>query len=130
MAAINDVRNERWSGRTAVVPVTSALDGFEHLVADAAMAPGNAGRYAALCGRDMWAAALACPAGPRCLACVVAHDADGADRRRHRRTIRRGTWARLASLLRCSRPVPSQFSDIALPPSEIVPSPLRQNIQQ
>ncbi|MGH3823495.1 MAG: hypothetical protein ACRDRA_11800, partial [Pseudonocardiaceae bacterium] len=71
--------------------MTSALDAFEHLVAEEAMAPGNAGRYAALCGREVWAAALAAPAGPRCPVCVAVHNTDAAGRTRHRRPV----WARL-----------------------------------
>ncbi|MGH3778986.1 MAG: hypothetical protein ACRDRR_25175 [Pseudonocardiaceae bacterium] len=113
--------------------MTSALDGFEHLVADAAIAPGNAGRYGALCGRDVWAAALACPAGRRCRACVAVHNADVVGRPRHRRPSRRGAWARLVRMLRRPRPVWSesdQFPDVTLPPSGVVSSPLHQSVRQ
>lgn len=95
MAGMTGSGGERRSWRTAAVRVTSALDGLEHLVAEEAMAPGNAGRYVALCGCDVWAAALAAPAGTRCSVCVARHNADAADGPRHRRPSRRGAWARL-----------------------------------
>ncbi|MGH3947449.1 MAG: hypothetical protein ACRDRY_09575 [Pseudonocardiaceae bacterium] len=126
-------RDERRAWRTVAVPVTSALDGLEHLVADAAIAPGNAGRYGALCGRNVWAAALACPAGPRCPACVMVHNADVVGPPRHRLPNRRGTWARLVSTLRRPRPARSesdQFPDVTLPPSGVVASPLHQSVQR
>jgi hypothetical protein len=41
--------------------VTSSWDGFEHLVVEETMTPQHAGRCVALCGRTVWAAALACP---------------------------------------------------------------------
>lgn len=47
MADLTDARNERPARRAVAVLVTSARDGLEHLVADKAMAPGNAGRYVA-----------------------------------------------------------------------------------
>ncbi|MGH3901988.1 MAG: hypothetical protein ACRDTA_27800 [Pseudonocardiaceae bacterium] len=58
--------------------MTSARDGFEHLVAESAMTPGSAGRYVAGCGRVVWAAALASPPRPRCPACVTVRNPDAA----------------------------------------------------
>lgn len=66
MAGMTGAGDERRAWRIFAVPVTSTRDGFEHLVADTEMAPGSAGRYVALCGRSVWAAALVCPPGPRC----------------------------------------------------------------
>lgn len=54
-----------------VLGVTCARDGREHLVADEAMTPANAGRYPALCGHAVWAAVLASPTGPPCAQCAT-----------------------------------------------------------
>ncbi|MGQ0776930.1 MAG: hypothetical protein ACT4NY_21350 [Pseudonocardiales bacterium] len=88
--------------------MTSARDGREHLVAQEAMTPGSAGRYAALGGHRAWAAALACPAGPPCRACfaVGAAYAAGAQRRR-RRQRQTGMRAWLNRLRRHARVVES-----------------------
>ncbi|MBA3575575.1 MAG: hypothetical protein H0W37_11585 [Pseudonocardiales bacterium] len=48
-------------------PVTSATDGRTHRIADDAYLAGlvaGSGRYTALCGRRVVAAALVCPPGP------------------------------------------------------------------
>ncbi|MGH3815520.1 MAG: hypothetical protein ACRDUV_24230 [Pseudonocardiaceae bacterium] len=100
MAGMTGGRNGRRGLRTVAVPVTSARDGFEHLVADAAMTPGSAGRYVSLCGRSVWAAALACPPGPRCPACVAARTPDPAMQRRRHRQRRPGVWAWLSLVWR------------------------------
>ncbi len=133
MAGMSGVGDARRSWRTVAVPVTSALDGFEHLVADAVIVSSNAGHYVALCGRDVRAAALAAPPGPRCPACVAVHNVYTSDGPRHRRLTRSGAWARLTGLLRRSRPArpeSSQFPDATLPPTGIVPSPLHQSVRQ
>lgn len=84
MTDLTGARNQCPGRRVVVVPVTSVRDGLEHLVADEAMTPGSAGRYVASCGDVVWAAALACPPGPRCPACVAARTPDPASgRRRH-----------------------------------------------
>ncbi|MGH3924080.1 MAG: hypothetical protein ACRDTT_14635 [Pseudonocardiaceae bacterium] len=83
--------------------VTSVRDGREHLVAQEAMTPGSSGRYPALCGHQVWAAALACPAGLPCPACsTVGTPYPARERRRHRRR-RTGSWTWLARLRRRSR---------------------------
>lgn len=107
--------------QAVALPVTSVRDSLEHLVADEAMTPGNAGHYIALCGRDVSAAALACPAGPPCPACVTARTSDAANQRRRHRQDRPGIWAwlnpaRLRRHRRLAGPVP--FPDIALPLAE------------
>lgn len=133
MVRMTGVRDERRMWRTVVVPVTSALGGFEHLVAEDAIAPSNASRYVALCGRDVWAAALAAPPGPRCPACVAVYNADAADGPRHRRPTPSGAWARLTGLLRRPRPArpeSSQFPDATLPPTGTVPTPLHRSARQ
>lgn len=121
MASITGVGDERRTWRAGAVPVTSAGDGFEHLVAEATMTPGNAGSYVAVCGRRMWAAALACPAGPRCSDCLAVTHADPAGRARHRRRDRSGVWARLTALLRHPRPARSESPDVTLPSSCVLP---------
>jgi hypothetical protein len=83
-----------------VVRVTSMCDGYEHLVADEVMTPGSAGRYVALCGQGMWAAGLACPAGPPCPGCLKIRRAAVAERGRTRQA---GVWARLVARLRQAR---------------------------
>lgn len=118
MAGMTGAGDAHRAGRTVVVRVTSAGDGFEHLVADAAMTLGSAGCFVALCGRAVLAAALICPPGPRCPACIAVRNAVPAGRQRHRRTDRRGTWARLSALLRHPRPArsePPRFPDVTLP---------------
>lgn len=55
--------------------VTSAADGCSHQVADDAYTAGLAarrGRYTALCGHRVVAAALVCPPGPDCRGCAAA----------------------------------------------------------
>jgi hypothetical protein len=85
--------------RVVVLPVTSAHDGLEHLVAEDMMTIGNAGRYTGLCGRRVLAAALACPAGPPCSSCIAVRDTFVFGDRRNRRTHRHGLWTRLISWL-------------------------------
>lgn len=58
-------------GVESVRTVTSVRDGREHLVTDDAIEAGQAGRYVALCGYRMLAAALSCPPGPPCSACAA-----------------------------------------------------------
>lgn len=81
--------------RVVVLPVTSAHDGLEHLVAEDMMTIGNAGRYTGLCGRRVWAAVRACPAGPPCPGCIAVRDTSVLGGRRNRR----GMWTRLTSWL-------------------------------
>lgn len=90
------------SRRALLVPVTSSRDGFEHLVVEETMRPRHGGRWIALCGYAVWAAALACPPGRRCPACSAACHADAADGPHQRRLLnrRRGAWARWVGLLR------------------------------
>lgn len=115
MAGMTSGGNERRVRRTCVVSVTSAGDGLEHLVADAEMTPGNAGRYVTLCLRTMWAAALVCPPGPRCSACIAVHNADAADKPQHRRTGQRGVWAWLTARLRRPRTARSDVEALERP---------------
>lgn len=103
----------RRAWRTFAFPVTSVRDGFEHLVDDATMTPGSAGRYVALCGCGVWAAALVCPPGPRCPACTAIRDSVPLGRQRHRRTDQRGVWARLIARLR--HPCSAQSESAQLP---------------
>ncbi len=122
MADVTGAADERRVRRAFSFSVTSTRDGFEHLVAEEAMTPASAGGYVALCGRAVQAAALACPPGPRCPACIAVRNAVGVSGQRHRRTDQRGTWARLTALLRHPRPARSespQFPDVALPPSSV-----------
>lgn len=58
MTDVTGAGDGRRTWRTIVVPVVSAGDGVEHLVAESAMTPGSAGRYVACCGRVVWAASL------------------------------------------------------------------------
>ena len=56
-------------------PVTSGADGRCHRVADDAYTTGlvaRSGRYTALCGHRVVAAALVCPPGPDCQGCAAA----------------------------------------------------------
>jgi hypothetical protein len=80
--------DQRW-----VLPVTSAHDGLEHLVTEDTMTLGTAGRYTGLCGRRVWAAVLACPAGPPCPDCLTVRDTSALDGRGNRH----GRWTRLIS---------------------------------
>lgn len=112
MAGMTGAGDERRAWRTVAFPVTSARDGFEHLVADEAMTPGNAGCYVALCERAVRAAALACPPGPRCPACIAVRNAVPAGRQRHRRTDQRGVWARLTARLRHPRSAQSESAQL------------------
>lgn len=116
MAGMTGTGDGRRAWRTVAVPVTSVRDGFEHLVADAAMTPGSAGRYVALCGRAVLAAALACPPGPRCSACVAARTADPVRQRRRHRRRRLGVWAWLSPVRRHHRAARATgFPDVTLP---------------
>jgi hypothetical protein len=102
------------------VPVTSVRDGFEHLVAEAAMTRRNAGRYVALCGRAVWATALVRPPGPPCPACFPVRKTVPARGRHRRRANQRGAWARMTALLRHPSPTQSespQFPGATLPES-------------
>lgn len=87
------------SRRGLVLPVTSAHDGLEHLVAEDMMTIGNAGRYTGLCGRRVWAAVLACPPGPPCPGCIAVRYARLPGRRRNHRTGRHRMWPRLTGWL-------------------------------
>lgn len=111
--------DERPTRRAVAVTVTCARDGREHVVADEAMTPGNAGRYLALCGWPVWTAALVCPPGPRCSACVAVRAADlGSARRRRRRGF--GVWAWLRPVRRRQRRAAGSapFPDVRLPVRE------------
>ena len=84
------------SGPTAprTTSVTSATDGRTHRIAEDAYTAGlvaGSGRYTALCGRLVMAAALVCPPGPDCQGCTAAVGAaHRAEHGRHRRGTRRG----------------------------------------
>jgi hypothetical protein len=82
--------------RIFALSLTSTQDGYEHLVAEDAMTVGKAGRVTALCGRSVWAAALACPPGPRCRACNAVRDTDATYRLGYRRTKQRRMLALIA----------------------------------
>lgn len=83
-----------------VLPVTSARDGLEHLVAEHLMTIGTAGRYPGLCGCQVWAAALVCPPGPPCPGCLAVRGTSvRGGRQRNQRTHRRGRWTRLTGWL-------------------------------
>ena len=79
-------------------PVTSGADGRCHRVADDAYTTGlvaRSGRYTALCGHRVVAAALVCPPGPDCQGCAAAAAAvavtpHATTRARHRRGARQG----------------------------------------
>lgn len=96
MAAMTDRSGELG----VVLRVTSMRGGYEHLVAEEAMTPESAGRYVALCGHGVWAAVLACPAGPPCSKCSAVRRAAVAAERKKRQ---RGVWARLVARLRRAR---------------------------
>lgn len=89
--------------RVIALPLTSAPDGYEHLIAEDAMTAGKTGCFATLCGQTVWAAALACPPGPGCRACIAVRDTDAADGLRHRRTKQRKRWTPAAWMRRHSR---------------------------
>lgn len=76
--------------RVIALPLTSARDGYEHLVDGDAMMAGKAGRFTTLCGRAVWAAALASPPGPQCRACTAVRDADAMVALQHRGVDQRG----------------------------------------
>ncbi|MGH4020643.1 MAG: hypothetical protein ACRDT0_15720, partial [Pseudonocardiaceae bacterium] len=61
---------ESWPVGRAL-PVTCVRNGREHLVSWDAMEVGRSGRYVALCGCDVMAAALASPPGPPCSRCIA-----------------------------------------------------------
>ncbi|MFN2494442.1 MAG: hypothetical protein ABR608_00825 [Pseudonocardiaceae bacterium] len=107
------------SGRIVVLRVTCARDGREHLVADEAMTAGSAGRYRALCGDGVWAAVLACPAGPPCPTCMATRRMGMADERGNRRRV--VVWirwlVRLRRRCRSARSRPARSPDVALSPS-------------
>ena len=119
-----------------VVAVTSAEDGLEHLVADEAMALENAGRYVALCGRAVLAAALVCPPGRPCRACVEVRTSDAASGRQQRRV---GMWAWLNPIRRHRHraAAPTPLPDVTLPVCEpefsrfpqglVLPAPVHQS---
>ncbi|MDQ3988185.1 MAG: hypothetical protein M3291_03120 [Actinomycetota bacterium] len=75
-------------------PVTSVADGRCHRVADDAYAVGwaaHSGRYVAVCGHRVVAAALVCPPGPDCYGCAAAAGVQcHIGRGRHRRGARPG----------------------------------------
>ena len=91
-------RDGRPAWRVVTWPLTSVRDGYEHLIAESAMTAPRAGRFTTLCGRAGWAAALTCPPGPQCRACVAVRDADATGGLRHRQTRQRRTWALTAWL--------------------------------
>jgi hypothetical protein len=84
--------------RVVALPLTRARDGYEHLIDGDAVTSGVGGRFTTLCGRAVWAAALACPPGPLCRACIAARDADATVWLQRRRKDRRKIWM-LAFLL-------------------------------
>jgi hypothetical protein len=57
--------------RLRTIPITCGVDGQEHEVTDENMAAGrHAGRYQALCGYRVVAAAMVAPAGRPCFQCT------------------------------------------------------------
>ena len=102
MAALTEAHDRHPARHTVALPVTSARDGLEHLVVDEAITPGNSGYCVAFCGRAVWAAALVCPPGPQCPACIAVRDADaGSKRRRHRQRL--PVWWTRLNLVRRGR---------------------------
>lgn len=91
------------------VSVTCTDDGRDHLVADEAMAAGNAGagRFWALCGHRVWPALLICPPGPPCPGCVAVArayaNAPSSRDRRQRRSGARGRPGVVSRLRRAAR---------------------------
>jgi len=79
------------------IPVTSGIDGRCHRVAEDAYTAGltaRSGRYTALCGHRVTAAALVSPPGPDCQGCAAAAAAVAVTphptrRERHRRGAHR-----------------------------------------
>lgn len=89
--------------RIIAFPLTSTPDGYEHLVAEDAMMAEKTGCFATLCGQTVRAAALACPPGPGCQACLAVRDINAADGRRHHRARRRRRWTPTAWIRRHAR---------------------------
>ncbi|MGH3979477.1 MAG: hypothetical protein ACRDRZ_10840, partial [Pseudonocardiaceae bacterium] len=90
-----------WGGGAVTAPaaprttaVTSAADGRTHQVADDDYTAGlvaRSGRYTALCGHTVVAAALVCPPGPACRDCAALAVTRRRTRQgRHRRDARPG----------------------------------------
>ena len=81
-------------------PVTSSIDGRCHQVTDDAYTTGlttRSGRYTALCGHRVLAAALVCPPGPDCWGCAATAAAltpHPVSRGRHRRGTHPGRHRR------------------------------------
>lgn len=101
MAELTSADSDR--RQVVLLPVTCCRGGREHLVAEDAIVPANAGRYTAICGHRVLAAVLACPAGPPCRYCLAAR---GTDQPRKRRTCPiegQGMWARLTTWLNLAR---------------------------
>lgn len=69
------------SGLVACVPVT-AVDGLDHLVAEAAVATATNGRYVAKCGSVVLVDSMSAPAGRHCVLCHADQPAGSARRRR------------------------------------------------
>lgn len=72
------------------VAMTCIDDGRLHLVTEDALVAGvtaHTGRYRAVCGHEVAAAAMVSPPGPACPSCSLRH-AQGAIRARHRRRWR------------------------------------------
>lgn len=117
MAGVTGAGDGRRAWRSIAVPVVSARDGLEHLVAESTMTPGSAGRYVACCGRVVWAAALVCPPGPRCPDCVTARTPDPARQRRRHRQHRPGVWTWLNPVRRHHHRAAGAVAlpDVALP---------------
>lgn len=82
-------RTDLHADHRRVMAVTSTRDGHEHLVAEEAITPSSAGHYPALCGHPIWAAVLACPAGPPCPRCAAVRARDTAGRRPDQRPLLR-----------------------------------------
>lgn len=125
MADLNDADEDRQPPWAVVLPVTCARDGREHLVAEDAMVPGNAGRYTTVCGHRMLAAVLACPPGPPCPDCVTIYSAEV----RGRRANRPGVCARLATRLtptRRRRPRAAQSESAPVPVPVVAPAPVHR----
>lgn len=97
---------QRYPNRRAS-SLTCTIDGFDHLVSDDAAVVGitiGRGIHPALCGHQIYVAALVSPPGPICPSCVQftkdceARGAAAARNQRH------GLRARLRGLLRHHRP--------------------------
>lgn len=103
MADLKGTEDAQHLQRAVALSVTCGRDGREHWVTEEAMTAGGAGRYPALYGHAVWTVALACPAGPPCLACAAIRNPGTASARRYRRRHRPGVWARLTSWLNQTR---------------------------